>query len=175
LQKEGLPALQISTASSAASHTPFIASVSRAIAVRRVLAAKAGLPVFATPEQAVEMVSYGFGVSTSRGVSHARSASSCTSLAWAKLLRRLGYRKLSVRPLHPQTDLATQEAFKTSPTWRTTRFAGLGRNRRLAKDFEKTVVSAEAWALILRHPRSRQRARKRSRGGRWCCIWRCRC
>lgn len=29
-----------------------------------------------------------------------------------KLLRRLGYRRLSVRPLHPQTDLAAQEAFK---------------------------------------------------------------
>ncbi len=41
-----------------------------------------------------------------------------------KLLRRLGYRKLSVRPLHPQTDLAPQVAFiKTSPTWRTTRSA----------------------------------------------------
>ena len=41
-----------------------------------------------------------------------------------KLLRRLGYRKLSVRPLHPQADLAAQEAFKkTSPTWRTTQSA----------------------------------------------------
>lgn len=29
-----------------------------------------------------------------------------------KLLRQLGYRRLSVRPLHPQTDLAAQEAFK---------------------------------------------------------------
>ena len=36
-----------------------------------------------------------------------------------KLLRRLGYRKLSVRPVHPQTDLVGQEAFKkTLPTWR---------------------------------------------------------
>ena len=30
-----------------------------------------------------------------------------------KLLHKLGYRKLSVRPVHPQTDLAAQEAFKT--------------------------------------------------------------
>ena len=36
-----------------------------------------------------------------------------------KLLRRLGYRRLSARPLHPQTDLAAQEAFKkTLPTTR---------------------------------------------------------
>jgi transposase len=35
-----------------------------------------------------------------------------------KLLRQLGYRRLSVRPLHPQTDLAAQEAFKkTLPNW----------------------------------------------------------
>jgi len=27
-------------------------------------------------------------------------------------------------------------------------FAWLGRNRRLAKDFEKTIASAEAWFLI---------------------------
>ncbi len=27
-------------------------------------------------------------------------------------------------------------------------FAWLGRNRRLAKDFEKTIESAEAWLLI---------------------------
>ena len=41
-----------------------------------------------------------------------------------KLLRRLGYRKLSVRPLHPQTDLVAQDAFKkTSPAWRATRSA----------------------------------------------------
>jgi transposase len=34
-----------------------------------------------------------------------------------KLLRRLGYRRLSVRPQHPQTDLAAQETFKkTSQT-----------------------------------------------------------
>ena len=29
-----------------------------------------------------------------------------------KLLHKLGYRKLSVRPVNPQTDLAAQEAFK---------------------------------------------------------------
>ena len=29
-----------------------------------------------------------------------------------KLLRRLGFRRISVRPLHPQTDPAAQEAFK---------------------------------------------------------------
>lgn len=29
-----------------------------------------------------------------------------------KLLRRLGYRRLSARPLHPQTDLDAQETFK---------------------------------------------------------------
>ncbi len=41
-----------------------------------------------------------------------------------KLLRRLGYRKLCVRPLHPQTDLVAQEAFKkTSPAWRAMRSA----------------------------------------------------
>ena len=41
-----------------------------------------------------------------------------------KLLRRLGYRKLSARPLHPQADLSAQEAFKkTSRAWRTTRSA----------------------------------------------------
>lgn len=35
-----------------------------------------------------------------------------------KLLRQLGFRHLSVRPLHPQTDLAAQEAFKkTLPSW----------------------------------------------------------
>ena len=34
-----------------------------------------------------------------------------------KLLRRLNYRRLSVRPQHPQTDLAAQETFKkTSQT-----------------------------------------------------------
>ena len=33
-----------------------------------------------------------------------------------KLLRRLNFRRISVRPLHPQTDLAAQETFKkTSP------------------------------------------------------------
>jgi len=33
-----------------------------------------------------------------------------------KLLRKLTFRRLSVRPLHPQSDLAAQEAFKkTSP------------------------------------------------------------
>jgi putative transposase len=31
-----------------------------------------------------------------------------------KLLCRLGYRRLSVRPLHPKTDLAAQETFKTN-------------------------------------------------------------
>ena len=35
-----------------------------------------------------------------------------------KLLRCLGFRRLSVRPQHPQTDLGAQETFKkTSPTW----------------------------------------------------------
>jgi transposase len=35
------------------------------------------------------------------------------------LLRRLGFRRLSVRPQHPQTDPAAQETFKkTSPHWR---------------------------------------------------------
>jgi transposase len=29
-----------------------------------------------------------------------------------KLLRRLGYRRLSVRPVHPKADLAAQETFK---------------------------------------------------------------
>jgi transposase len=35
-----------------------------------------------------------------------------------KLLRRLGFRRLSVRPHHPHKDLAAQEAFKkTLPIW----------------------------------------------------------
>lgn len=35
-----------------------------------------------------------------------------------KLLRRLDFRRLSVRPQHPQSDVAAQEAFKkTSPHW----------------------------------------------------------
>src|SRR5665213_1046430 len=35
-----------------------------------------------------------------------------------KVLAKLGYRRLSVRPRHPQTDEAAQEAFKkTSPQW----------------------------------------------------------
>jgi transposase len=35
-----------------------------------------------------------------------------------KLLRTLDFRRLSVRPLHPKTDLEAQETFKkTSPTW----------------------------------------------------------
>ena len=34
------------------------------------------------------------------------------------LLRKLGFRRLSVRPQHPQSDPAAQEAFKkTSPRW----------------------------------------------------------
>ncbi len=36
-----------------------------------------------------------------------------------KLLAKLGYRRLSVRPQHPTADLQAQEAFKkTSPRWR---------------------------------------------------------
>lgn len=35
-----------------------------------------------------------------------------------KLLRRLGFRRMSVRPLHPKSDEAEQETFKkTSPLW----------------------------------------------------------
>jgi transposase len=35
-----------------------------------------------------------------------------------KLLRRLGFRRLSARPRHPASDPAAQEAFKkTSPAW----------------------------------------------------------
>ncbi len=35
-----------------------------------------------------------------------------------KLLRRLDFRRLSVRPRHPESDPAAQEAFKkTSPSW----------------------------------------------------------
>ena len=44
-----------------------------------------------------------------------------------KLLRRLGYRRLSGRPLHPKTDAAAQEAFKkTSLSWRAPRSRGRG-------------------------------------------------
>jgi transposase len=36
-----------------------------------------------------------------------------------KLLNKLNFSSMSVRPLHPQSDLAAQEAFKkTSPSWR---------------------------------------------------------
>jgi transposase len=42
-----------------------------------------------------------------------------------KLLRRLNFRRLSVRPQHPQSDPAAQEAFKkTSRTWQRRRSAG---------------------------------------------------
>jgi len=35
-----------------------------------------------------------------------------------KLMRRLGFRRLSVRPRHPQADVSAQEAHKkTSPRW----------------------------------------------------------
>ncbi len=35
-----------------------------------------------------------------------------------KLLHKLGFRRLSVRPLHPKADLLAQETFKkTSPNW----------------------------------------------------------
>jgi transposase len=38
----------------------------------------------------------------------------------SKLLRRLGYRRLSPRPVHPKADAQAQEEFKkTSPPWRT--------------------------------------------------------
>lgn len=41
-----------------------------------------------------------------------------------KLLHKLGYRRISVRPVHPQTDLAAQETFKkTFPTWHATQSA----------------------------------------------------
>jgi transposase len=50
-----------------------------------------------------------------------------------KVLRHLAYRRLSVRPLHPQTDLAAQETFKkTSPASRKKRSASAlvgGRSR----------------------------------------------
>jgi hypothetical protein len=36
-----------------------------------------------------------------------------------KLLKKLNFSSISVRPLHPQSDLEAQAAFKkTSPTWR---------------------------------------------------------
>jgi transposase len=39
-----------------------------------------------------------------------------------KLLKKLDFSSMSVRPMHPQTDLAAQEAFKkTSPSWRAPR------------------------------------------------------
>ena len=35
-----------------------------------------------------------------------------------KLLKKLDFSSISVRPMHPQTDLEAQEAFKkTSPSW----------------------------------------------------------
>jgi transposase len=35
-----------------------------------------------------------------------------------KLVRRLGFRRVSVRPRHPQADVSAQEAHKkTSPLW----------------------------------------------------------
>lgn len=40
-----------------------------------------------------------------------------------KLLRRLDFRRLSVRPQHPESDPAAQEAFKkTSPRWSPQRY-----------------------------------------------------
>jgi len=42
-----------------------------------------------------------------------------------KLLQQLGFRHISVRPVHPQTDLVAQETFKKSlPSWSARRSAG---------------------------------------------------
>jgi len=39
-----------------------------------------------------------------------------------KLLKKLDFSSISVRPMHPQTDLEAQEVFKkTSPSWRAPR------------------------------------------------------
>src|SRR5690348_17837160 len=57
-----------------------------------------------------------------------------------KVLRRLGFTRLSVRPKHPKADEAAQEAFKkASPIWSARRFPsapGAGRSRSGSRCYE---------------------------------------
>jgi len=52
------------------------------------------------------------------GVIEQRLAVKLAERSVGALLRRLGFRRLSVRPRHPQQDIAAQDAHKkTSPIW----------------------------------------------------------
>jgi transposase len=54
-----------------------------------------------------------------------------------RLLRGLGYRRLSVRPIHPKTDMEAQETFKkTSPPWPARRSASVPRASRSRSGFK---------------------------------------
>jgi transposase len=60
-----------------------------------------------------------------------------------KLLRKLAFRRLSVRPLHPKTDLEAQETFKkTSPTWRARRLLVTPRASRWKSGSRMKLASA---------------------------------
>ena len=58
-----------------------------------------------------------------RALIEARFAVRLHERSVGKVLRRLGFARLSVRPKHPKADEAAQEAFKkTSPSWYARRF-----------------------------------------------------
>ena len=60
-----------------------------------------------------------------------------------KVLRRLGFARLSVRPQHPQTDKAAQEAFKkASPRWSRRRCPSTPAASRSRSGFKMRPVSA---------------------------------
>ena len=83
----------------------------------------------------------------------------------AKALEKIGQWTLEI--VKRSDDLT---GFKVLPRrWVVERtFAWLGRNRRLAKDFEATIASAEAWAFTPRRPRISSRGAPRRRGNwRW--------
>jgi transposase len=60
-----------------------------------------------------------------------------------KLLKKLDFSSISVRPMHPQTDLEAQEAFKkTSPSWRAPRSRRSLPAGRLKSGFRRKRASA---------------------------------